>query len=292
MNEYHLKPAHKDDWQCVSEDTQILSADGWKGIGEFKKGDNVLSFDINDNTIKDDVVEEVFSYDIDGEMVSIKNARTDQLVTTNHRVIAKKGKKQKQEKFSLKDNRLRCFEESYKYIEADKLDRGAVDYRLPVSGYYSGDFSVGADWAELIGWMLTDGCMPKGRGGYIAQAKLETLNKLRLLLVSMGVEFREWSRTKELNGKKCLDEHRFYFPANGDVMKVMRDIIPNRKPTNILWRLTLNEKMRLLEGLYNGDGSYGKNGEIKTVSKPYDDFKDWLQTLLHLSGLRGAVAAK
>ena len=292
MNEYHIKPDYKEDWQCISEDTQILGIDGWKNIGELSKGDRVLSFDIDKNLIEEDVVKDVFSYNVNGEMVSIKNSRTDQLVTTNHRVIAKKGKKKKQEKISLKDNRLRCFENSYRYIEANKLDRGAVDYRLPVSGYYNGDFSIGEDWAELIGWMLTDGSMPKGKTGYISQAKPITLNKLRLLLVSMGVEFREWSRCKELNGKKCLDEHRFYFPTNGEVMRVMRKIIPNRKPTNILWRLPLNEKMRLLESIYNGDGTRDKNGITRKVSKPYDDFKDWLQTLLHLSGLRGACASK
>jgi hypothetical protein len=291
MNEYRLKPEYKEDWQCVSEDTQILGVDGWKNIGEIKKGDKVLSFDITSNTISSDVARDVFTYDIDGDMVSIKNARTDQLVTTNHRVIANKEGKIKVANCN-KDGRLRHYNGKYKYIEAGKLSRGTVSYRLPVSGYYNGDFSIGEDWAELVGWMLTDGSMLKGKSAYISQAKLKTLEKLRFLLISMGVEFREWSRPKELNGKKCLDEHRFYFPVNGEVMKKMNELIPGRKPTNILWRLPLNEKMRLLEGIYNGDGSYDKNRVIKTVSKPYDDFKEWLQTLLHLSGLRGAVASR
>lgn len=279
-------------WQCVSEDTEILSPDGWKKIGQLKSGDPVLSYDIENGEILPDIVGESFSYDVDGDMVSIKNARTDQLVTDNHRVILKKGKKVKGSSPEKPDNRDRVFDKDYRYVEAGKLSNGAIEYRLPVSGFYDGDFSIGEDWAELVGWMLTDGCMPSRGSAYIAQAKPITLSKIRSLLVSMGVEFREWSRPKELNGEKMLDEHRFYFSNQGEVMKLMNEIIPGRKPTSLLWRLPLKEKRRLFEGLCYGDGSRRPDGKTHQMHKPYQDFKEWLQTFLHLMGLRGAVAEK
>jgi hypothetical protein len=278
-------------WQCVSEDTEILSIDGWKKMGELKKGNEVLSYDILTGAILPDFVNDVFSYDIDGEMISIKNSHIDQLVTTNHRVITKKCVKIKGENYNAIDNRKRSYNGVYQYIEADKLSRGASDYRFPVSGYYDGEFSIGEDWAELVGWMLTDGSMPKSeRGGYIAQAKLATLTKIRSLLISMKVDFREWSRPKFSGGKRVLDEHRFYFPGNGDVMNFMRKIIPGRKPNNILWRLPLNEKRRLFEGLCYGDGSKRPNGKFYMITKPYKDFQEWLQVFLHLMGFRGTIA--
>lgn len=274
-------------WQCISEDTQILSINGWKSMGELSKGDTVLSYDLETGALLPDTVRADFSYEVDGDMVSIKNEGTDQLVTTNHRVILKKCKKQKKDNNpDQKGVRQRVWDTSFNYVEAGELVDGGADYRLPLSGTYDGPTSIGGDVAEFVGWFITDGCLPKSGVPYIAQAKPETLAKLRSLLVSLKVPFREWSREK---GEGNYDEHRFYIPRDCELMKQVLSLAPDRKPSEKLWHITLSEKRRLLDGIFMGDGSKRPDGKYHMVSKPKAEFKEWLQTLLHLSGLRGSI---
>lgn len=293
----HLDISNKADWQCVSEDTEILSLDGWKKMGDLKKGDGVFSFDTKTNHIKDDVVIVVHEYKLNNEtVISICNDKTDQLITSNHRVLAKKCRKKK--KLAGK-GRKRAWEEKYRYIKAFDLIpltslKGAIEYRIPVSGLYDGDLSVGDDVAELIGWFLSDGCIPprKSNRSYITQSKPDTLKELRKLLNRLskaGLHYREWSRKKgkRKNGDDYFDEHRFYISNNDQIMKGIIDLIPGRLPSNRLFRLKLSEKNRLLRGIFLGDGS--KNvftNQYNAVHETRKEFQDWFQTMAHLSGYR------
>ena len=283
-------------WQCVSEDTKILSANGWRSIGELKKGDSVLSYDLETGNILPDTVRDAFSYNVDGDMVSIKNSFTDQLVTTNHRVITKFKKRRYNSKVKGKDKREGFWEDKYNYIEAEKiLSQGGTEYRFPRSGFYDGLLSIGEDFAELIGWFITDGSIPKKGSPYITQSKPETLEKLRSLLLSMKVDFREWSRKKSgsrRNGGSYYNEHRFYFSRKSDLMKEIIELIPNRKPVEKLWHIKLSEKRRLLEGIGYGDGSRNPDGSLHMVHKPYEQFKEWLHVFLHLMGMGGTISDK
>lgn len=273
-------------WKCVSADTEILTMEGWKGIGDIKVGDAVLSYDIETDTILSDVAKSYHEYDVDGEMYSIKNKHTDQLITTNHRTLVKKW-----ERTTVDGKRIRTWWDKYQYVEAKDLDYSTYDF--PLASFYDGDTSIGEDWAELVGWFLTDGYI-KGSDCYLTQSKPDTLLKLRTLLDSMGVEYREWSRPKkDKDGSygHYHDEHRFYFLVDSVVAKRMKELIPNRKPTNQLLHLKLVEKQRLLLGLCLGDGSFDKEyGHYSSIHKPYQDFKEWIQTLLHLMGIVGTIS--
>jgi hypothetical protein len=281
-------------WQCVSEDTEILSPEGWKKIGQISNGESVFSFNPETKMIEIDTAQDEFSYDFDGEMISIKQSNTDQLLTGNHRVLLKKGKKVKKTIINIlkADQREHIWDDNFQYVQScDLLDSGSV-YQLPLSGSYDGELSTGSgDWAELIGWFLTDGCFPKNsKQAYITQSKPETLIRLRNLIISLGVEYREWSRKKEMD--HYHDEHRFYFPSNGDVVKKMLEWVPDRKPNNLLWKLTLSEKRRLLDGICFGDGSLRPDGKYHMVTKPKKDFLEWLQVLVHLVGMRSVITDK
>ena len=276
-------------WQCISEDTEILSLDGWKKNGELKKGDSVFSFDIETNDIKDDIVSAIHEYKLNNEtVVSICNYITDQLITTNHRALIKKcGKKNK-----LEGNGRQRMWGKYQYMEASDLSKGAADYRIPVSGFYDGDLSVGDDIAELIGWFLSDGCIPDKGVPYITQSKPITQKELIRLLNRLGkdgLQYREWSRKKgkRKNGGDYFDEHRFYISRKDPIMKKIIDLIPGRLPSNKLFRLKLSEKSRLLKGIFLGDGSRRpEDNEFSTVHEPRKEFQDWLQIMVHLSGHR------
>ena len=73
---------------CVSEDTLILTDKGCKNYNQINIGDNIYSF-VNGKLIKNKV-KQVFKYSVSNEiMIHLKNQNTDQLETTNHKVLLK-----------------------------------------------------------------------------------------------------------------------------------------------------------------------------------------------------------
>lgn len=79
---------------CLSEDTEILTKDGWKPYTECLHGCMVMCYNVKDSTFNYMPVEETFEYDYDEIAYAIKSEHTDQLVSRNHRVIAERDGKQ------------------------------------------------------------------------------------------------------------------------------------------------------------------------------------------------------
>lgn len=72
---------------CLSEDTEVLTPDGWKTSDEIHSGDEVVSFDPGTETLRSEPTRRVFRYEHEGEMIRYQSPETDQLVTPNHRVL-------------------------------------------------------------------------------------------------------------------------------------------------------------------------------------------------------------
>ncbi len=75
--------------QCVSEDTEILTPDGWKSYQDIEKGCVIKTFNLESGEIEDQVVTSVFKKKYKGHMFNLKNRIQDQLISPNHRVVRK-----------------------------------------------------------------------------------------------------------------------------------------------------------------------------------------------------------
>ena len=74
--------------QCVSEDTECLTENGWKKYSEIN-GEKIATFNINNGKIEYLIPERVASYDYDDYLVKLSNSTQDQLITPNHKVVIK-----------------------------------------------------------------------------------------------------------------------------------------------------------------------------------------------------------
>lgn len=74
-------------FQCVSEDTEVLSAEGWKKYDEIKPGTVIATFNMENQTIEYLPVKSVFARPYKGKMYRLKNRITDQMVSPRHRVV-------------------------------------------------------------------------------------------------------------------------------------------------------------------------------------------------------------
>ncbi|CAN2039910.1 ribonucleoside-triphosphate reductase (formate) [Candidatus Magnetomoraceae bacterium gMMP-15] len=77
-------------FQCMSEDTEILTPKGWIGYKDLKIGQLIKTFNIKTGKIEDLPVKKVFSKYYEGEMYNLKNRIQDQLISPGHRIVRKK----------------------------------------------------------------------------------------------------------------------------------------------------------------------------------------------------------
>ncbi len=77
-------------FQCLSEDTEILTPAGWKGYDEIEVGDLIKTFNIQTGIIETQPVLKIFARPYNGPMYRLRNRIQDQLISPGHRVVRKK----------------------------------------------------------------------------------------------------------------------------------------------------------------------------------------------------------
>ena len=71
----------------LSDDTEILTNEGWVRYDKANEGQHALAFDIQTGALEWQHIQHVHRYWHDGEMVRLHSDDTDQLLTPNHRVV-------------------------------------------------------------------------------------------------------------------------------------------------------------------------------------------------------------
>src|SRR5690606_3099836 len=85
---YSLLQEKPNDVHCYSEDTEILTTDGWKTFGELTIKSKVAQYNPDNNKIEMVTPIDIVWQKYEGGMINMKSMSTDQLVTPNHRVIS------------------------------------------------------------------------------------------------------------------------------------------------------------------------------------------------------------
>jgi site-specific DNA-methyltransferase (adenine-specific) len=266
---------------CLSEDTEILTLEGWKGMDELSINDKVFSFDYETKgkrRIKISKVLNVFRYNYNGDMIHFKNDNTDQLLTPNHKVLCKiKGRKQKDDarKYYWKN-------EEWRYIDAGLITIG--DYiNLPLGVKYDGEKRECKLFWELVGLILTDGWF-QGNAINISQVKPKIVKRIKYVLGRLFIDYSEYKKEKSNDFNSDFIEHQFYIKETPLTKKIQR-IIPNKKPIWDLLHISYEEKEGLYKGLMEGDGGNKETdfyqSDIKTL--------EWFQVLCHLMGKQARI---
>lgn len=96
-------------FQCMSEDTEILTPFGWKGYADLKKGEIIKTFNIEKEIIEDKPIKKLFAREYSGIMYNLKNKETDQLISPKHRVAYKLNSKDKYNLSPIEDIKNKSF---------------------------------------------------------------------------------------------------------------------------------------------------------------------------------------
>lgn len=84
---YNMNVPTRVGYQCMSEDTEILTEEGWKTHEDIKIGDIIKTFNIKTGKLEDLPVKKLFVREYSGKMYNVKNRIQDQLISPNHRMV-------------------------------------------------------------------------------------------------------------------------------------------------------------------------------------------------------------
>ncbi len=113
---YNMAVPTRVGFQCLSEDTEILTEDGFKSYDEVNVLDRIKTFNIKNGEIEDKKVLKMFKRDYKGIMYNLKSRIQDQLISPEHRVLRQ-----------IKEN-------EFELEEIEKLVKSKTDILIPICG--------------------------------------------------------------------------------------------------------------------------------------------------------------
>ncbi len=252
-------------FQCLSEDTQILTPFGWKTWQEVNEGDLIYTFNLKNQTIEIKEVTYVFKKHYEGFMYNLKNRSQDQLISPGHRVV--------RQIFNTNQFILQPIEELLKFKSP---------ITIPVTGEnLNEDYPISDEELKLIAWILSKGSIEKGgsRRVSIYQSKEknpENYQEIISLLNNLELEYTE--REQEAWGK-CI-HIRLYPKAS----KFIHSIIGNPKKIfpKFLYKLSKRQAKLFIETYAKGDG-WLNGGRLRIITTDRE-FADGLLAIGVLAG--------
>lgn len=179
-------------WDCLDDQTEVLTETGWKSRGQIAKGDLMYSWNTQTDKME---LSPVLDYGErltrEGErMVSIKNQRIDVRVTENHRFFIK---------YSDPANRGQMSKAVIEKKAIDLVSRRST-YSFPIGLEFDGFRGVNLSDDELrfVAWFMTDGGFDRTCVA-ISQSKSHH-HEIRSLLTRLGLPVRERMRAPSASG--------------------------------------------------------------------------------------------
>lgn len=139
---YNMNVPTRVGYQCMSEDTEILTENGWAHYNDLKVGDVIKTFNISKGEIEDLPIKKLFIREYSGIMYNLKNRIQDQLISPKHRIVRK------------------IFNTKNKFIleEIEDTKKLKSDIVIPIAANTK---YKDIDWSDekikLIAWLIAEG---------------------------------------------------------------------------------------------------------------------------------------
>ncbi len=137
---YNMNVPTRVGFQCMSEDTEILTPDGWAGYNDLEKGDVIKTFNIQTGEIEDKPIRNLFKREYEGQMYSLKNRIQEQLISPEHRVVRKK------------------FNGGFTLEKIEDIEKMKSPFIIPVAGENKKkDIKIKDEEIKLLAWIVAEG---------------------------------------------------------------------------------------------------------------------------------------
>jgi len=283
--DYEIPCYHDKEWffrssyfggRCLSEDTEILTPDGWKGYNDVKEGDLVCTWNERKNILEYNEVIQKHVYTKDKKMIQIKSDFLDLLVTPDHRMLFRKAK-----------------DDYWDACQAAALPDSQIS--LKVCAKFDGKFYMNPKLSKLLGIVISNGHFRKRDFGveiYMAKDAdivREVLNELKIKYSehkNPSGEVGTPSFGKYRKKQKCA---RFYIkvPDNFGI----RNLLSGKRQLNsFLLNMKYDSLKGLFDGLMLGNDEYRKDSNGIRFYTYDKNLADGVQILSLKLGMRALVS--
>jgi ribonucleoside-triphosphate reductase len=132
-------------FQCISEDTEILTPEGWKSWDEVKVGDEIYTLNLQTKELEVKTVKHVFKRYYRGIMYRLKNRIQDQLISPEHKVLRRKFNTQ-----------------NYTLEPIEKILTLKSPIIVPIAGKNPNpDLPIPDEQIKLMAWIIAEGSIEK-----------------------------------------------------------------------------------------------------------------------------------
>lgn len=250
-NAYMMKLHHVA--ACFDEETEVLTSKGWKYWPEVTMEDELATSDTKGQTLFFEKPLHVMSYDYNGLLYGFDGTYINYLVTPNHNMWTKPyyaeghsnrfSFRQAQDihgrRWMVKQFGMRC--RSPKHPGSITIEDVSYDWD---------------DFAEMVGWWVTEGCVNSSNNGIVIyqvqSANPKKVDRIEALLRRMPIKWSYYRAYGEIKGfsiaSKSLAKYFSNYGKQCQFKTVPREIIEG--PHSGL--------QRCLESMNLGDGNFNK----------------------------------
>lgn len=279
---------------CFDSITEILTDSGWKLFSELSGDELVMSIPCNGSNASWGKIDKVHCYEYEGEMNLMENRSVNFCITDKHRLLVKSNPKSKKYKFLSYAELAKDFviRDDNSWIGSNQEEIKFEFVRSqPHGGYMRKEWVFNfIDWCRFMGWFVSEGNVyqekrDNGRKRIlIAQNEGHKQDKIKELLVRMGIKFRLTSNGKQLEfTNQIIGEHLQEMCGVGAVNKKVPQYIKDANPQAI---------QAFLDTFLLGDGTCRKDGTGKTYITSSKKLADDVQEMLAKLGKAGALRLK
>ena len=194
---------------CLSEDTEVLTEDGFKTIQDYNdKPNKIATYNNLSGDIEYQIPSNIIFKDYEGEMYLFESQNVNMLMTPEHRILGEL-------KNGTNNNYI------FKKAKDFNLDSKSI-LKIPVAGNNKNDdYNISDDEINLVAWILSDGSLRKGIRGTsyaIYQSKEDNIEIIENLLNKLNIKFSKQIRDRKISQicgvklKSCKKSVTFNIP--------------------------------------------------------------------------------
>ncbi len=270
------KYAQRQGINCLSDDTEMLTARGWVGVDGLSIGEQVFSVDPGSGELSLDSLQDITQGYLDQEMLHY-DGTISAVATPEHRWLIDRYNHSKK----VKGDIVTEFKTSSQL--SDYGDHKIWLCGKPWKAHRCGKHSP-RPWTDkgvvLLGWVLTDGHYKKERPKCVGvtQSKSKNFSELEKLFNSLGKHsYRVRSRGQRIWEITCLESQR------------IRESLPDKTLTpEVVLALTPSQRILLYEAMLKGDGCW--DSQVNRYRRFVAGTKDRAEAFLMLCSLIGKPA--
>ena len=287
---------------CYSSDTELLTSEGWKFVGELAVGDQLATLNPATHELEWQSAALVHEQHYSGDLLRFHSRAIDLLVTPNHRMYGIK-----QSRHRLEDNSSTGGPEDFEFVRADET---SASFLVKRNAKWSGahvlchELPCGTRvpmnvWLEFLGYYLTEGsCFSREYARVRASGNTVTAKTRRVSIAQKkpgGVALIQ----------RCLDQMPFKFRRinkshrwDCDYKELHQELSGmglawEKRIPDYVWQCSREQLDILFHAMMAGDGSCepGDNGRPRQYTTTSPGLADDFQRLLLQTGRGGKITA-